>query len=295
MKGYDVTTNGFGFRAIRLHYSSDPQKDPLTESGQKWLDAQRRQWPDPNSFQREFEISFFAGQGARVFPQFTTHFHCPSGLALLSHRVIYRAWDFGFHAPTCLFAQVDGKDRLVLIHELVGNQQTTYDFAKWVVAKSAEWFPNHAAGFEDFCDPAGQQVKSIESERNERRDTEILSGLGIYAKYQWGWSRKDGRSLIHQLLNLRSDGTPSLFVDEAGCPLLAQSFLGRYVYPEHQDGTISDEPDEKTHPWADLIAALRYLAIGLHPRLGVARFQMARATPFVDMTQGTHGYGTKRR
>ena len=289
-----------GFRALRLHYSADEDKDPTgtdpskAEKARAWISAQRAQWPDPNDFEREFEISFFAGSGARVFPQFTGQYHL-ARIEFNRRKVVYRSWDFGWHAPVCLFAQIDGKDRLCFLKEIVGNQQSTSDFAKHVIQRTAEWFPNHVAGFEDYCDPAGQQVKSVENEKNERRDTEVLSGLGIHAKYAYGWSRKDGRSLVHQLLNLRSDGTPSTYVDDSGCPLLAQSFLGRYVYPETADGTVKDEPDDKTHPWADVQAAVRYMVIGLHPRLGVARYAMAAATNFVNMSTSTHGYGTPRR
>ena len=303
MSGYSSNQNAMDFQAIRLHYQALDERNPfhpdplIAAKGQEWLDTQRRQWPDPNDFAREFEISFFSGQGARVFPQFTLQLHT-APLEFNQRRIVYRAWDFGWHAPVCLFAQVDGKDRLVILHEIVGTQQTTHQFATKVVQRSAEWFPNHPGGFDDYCDPAGQQVRALENERNEKRDIEVLAGLGIQAKYQWGWSRKDGRALIHQLLNIRSDGTPSFYVSEAGCPLLCQAFLGRYVYPEKTDGSHDDEPDDKHHPWADLMASLRYLVIGLHPKLGVARFSMAPRSSFVNMTDPvnkTHGYGTVRR
>jgi len=165
-----------------------------------------------------------------------------------------------------------------------------------VIQRSAEWWPQHAAGFEDFCDPAGQAVKSIASEKSERRDLDVLGGFGIYPSYEWGWNRKDGRALIHRLLGLRADGTPSFYVDEAGCPLLSQAFLGRYVYKERMDGHTEEEPDDKTHPWADLMAALRYLVIGLQGRLGLMRLgykptEVTSARP----APSYHGYGTPVR
>ena len=303
MRGYESYDNPTGFRAVRLHYSCAPDKDPfsadpdLARIAGEWIDAQRRHYPDPNDFAREYEISFFAGQGSRVFPQFTVANHAKS-VPFNARRIIYRGWDFGWHAPVALFAQIDPQGRLCLLREIVGAQMTTQTFAGKVVQRAGEWFPGHPGGFDDFCDPAGQQVHAIENERSEKRDVEVLTGLGIHARYQWGWSRKDGRSLIHQLLTLRADGTPSLYVDERECPLLVQAFLGRYIYPERKDGTHDDEPDDKTHPWADLMAALRYLVIGLHPRLGLSRFQGGRVDRFVDMNAPaptTHGYGTPRR
>ena len=301
MRGYDSHENPANFWAVRVHYTADPDKDLFhadaarAARAQAWIDGHRRQYPDPNDFDREFEISFFAGQGSRVFPQFTTANHT-ARLPFNPRRIIYRGFDFGWHCPLALFAQIDAQGRLCILREIVGAQMTTQSFAGKVVQRSAEWFPNHPGGFDDFCDPAGQQVHAIENERSEKRDIEILAGLGIHARYQWGWSRKDGRSLIHQLLALRADGTPSLTVDERECPLLVQAFLGRYIYPERKDGTHDDEPDDKTHPWADLMAALRYLVIGLHPKLGLARYAMARPSPIVDMPSPTSvGYGMPRR
>ena len=295
LKGYDVRDTAAGFRAIRIHYSADPDRDPATEAGLKWYTAQRALYTNPNTWAVEQEINFDVGVGTRVFPEFTYEAHIRPLVPNL-RKVVYRAWDFGWHAPVCLFAQIDAKSRLVLLKEIVGGQTTTREFAQDVIKQSAAWFPNHAAGFEDFCDPAGQQVKSVESEKNERRDTEVLNGLGIFPQYQWGWSRKDGRSLIHQLLNLRTDSTPSLWADADGCPTTSQAFLGQYTYPETKDGAVKDEPDDTTHPWADVMAAARYLVIGLHHKLGVARFNLAPATPFVNMhAAATHGYGSPVR
>ena len=295
MKGFSVTKNAMGFVAVRLHYSADPAKDPLNEqhgeSAQKWLDQQRSALPDPNDWQREYEINFFVGVGTRVFPQFTEERH-GMPLQLTRRKIIYRGWDFGWHAPACLIAQVDSKERLCVLKEVVGAKQTTKDFAQTVIQKCAEWFPQHAAGFDDFCDPAGQQVKSLESEQSEKRDIEVLNGLGIYPKYEYGWSRKDGRALVHQLLQLRVDGTPSLYVDLAGCPLLGQSFLGRYVYPETREGKVREDPDDDTHPYADVMAALRYLVTGLHWKLGL---RGRPSTPSPQAPRDWTGYGTPNR
>ena len=294
MKGFDVRDTPARFKAVRIHYSADADRDPATEAGQKWYQAQRALYTNPNTWAVEQEVNFDVGVGTRVFPEFSYEHHIKP-LAPNTRKVIYRGWDFGWHAPVCLFAQVDQKSRLLLLKEIVGSQTTTREFAQQVVKLSNEWFPSFVAGYEDFCDPAGQQVKSVESEKNERRDTEVLNGLSIFPQYQWGWSRKDGRSLVHQLLNVRADGSASLIVDSEGCPTLAQAFLGQYVFPVSKDGKVKEDPDDDTHPWADVMAAVRYLVIGLHPKLGVSRFQMGQVQNFVNMTGETHGYGSPVR
>jgi hypothetical protein len=293
------TTNALGFTAVAVHYSHDDEKNPnhpdpeIARRASEWLEAQKRAWPDPNDFQREYELSFFNAKGARVFPQFSSITH-HRALEMQRSRVVYRAWDFGWWTPVCLFAQIDREGRLCILRELVGHKQTTRDFATDVIARSAEWFPLHTPGFEDYCDPAGLQVKSIDSEKNERRDIEVLNGLGIWPKYEYGWSRKDGRTLIHQLLALRADKTPSLYVDQAACKVLSEAFAGRYVFPETQNGKLREDPNDEEHPFGDVMAALRYLVTGLHRRLALTRFkagELAARTP----ARTTSGYGLSRR
>ena len=284
-----------GFTVVRIHYSCDPDKDAnhpnprVREQAQKWFDSTRRLFPDETVWNKEMEINFWVAAGSRVFPEFNESLHV-KGLEPNRRKVIYRAWDFGWHAPACLVAQIDSKDRLVVMKEVVGNQETTRQFAQRVIDLCAKWFPQHTAGFQDFCDPAGQQARPVESEKNEIRDVEILNGLAIHPSWEYGWSRKDGRSLIHQLLRLRTDDTPSVYVDAHGCPTLVQGFLGKYVYPEAKDGRAKDEPDEGNHPWADTMAALRYLCTGLYSALGLRRFKYQPVMKEIDYV----GYGTPK-
>lgn len=294
MKGLSIEPeNPMGFTVVKVHYTADPAKDPATEEGAEWFQKQRALYSDPNVWQVEMELNFFSSLGSRVFPQFTSVNHCKR-LDHSSRKVLYRGWDFGWHSPVCLIAQIDTKDRLLILKEIVGHGQTTHDFASSVLKRCGEWYPYHSAGFEDYCDPAGQQVKAIENEKGERRDTDILQGLGIYSKYEYGWSRKDGRALVHRLLALRSDGTPGLYVDDGGASLTSQAFLGQYVYPQTVDGRTKDDPDDLTHPWADVMAAVRYLVIGLQARLGLARFALS-TSQVMKPTPAWTGYGTPVR
>ncbi len=259
--------------------------------GQKWYAAARQMYPDPSVWDQEFELNWWMAKGVRVYPQFSETTH---GLLTeyRDRKLLYRAWDFGWHAPAVLIAQIDTKDRLVIHREMVGHEETTKEFAERVLAKcTAEW-PRHSGGYQDFCDPAGQQRKST-AESSEVRDVEVLNALGIYPSWQHGWTRKHGRALVHQLLTVRSDGTPSMYVHTSQCPVLLQGFLGKYVYPEKKGGMgAQDEPDENNHPWADVHACLRYLATGLYSALGL-RHQRIPDPPPRTGTTAVMGYGTK--
>ena len=298
MKGYESRVNELGFTAIALHYKADPAKNfdhpdlEVRKRAEKWFEEARRAFPDPARWAQEMELNWWVSAGTRVFPQFTQSDHCKNS-EYRPRKLIYRAWDFGWLTPACLIAQIDPQDRLVLHYEVVGKHQTTREFAKDVIQFCTAKFPNHYGGYKDFCDPAGQQASSTASERSEIRDVEVLKALGIFPSWDYGWNRKDGRSLVHQLLTLRLDGTPGLFVSSAGCPVLLQGFLGKYVYPPKKGGQAHDEPDETNHPWADAMACLRYLCTGLYSALGLRRPQAA-PQPYTEH-QAFSGYGTPVR
>src|SRR3990167_2365780 len=164
--------NALGFTAVRIHYSADPEKNPQSDDpaqaarAEHWLEAQRRAYPDPNDFAREMEINWSAGYGARVFPQFTDTHHAV-GQTFRRHKVVYRFWDFGWHTPACLFAQIDGQGRLCFLKEVVGAKQKAVDFAFDAWRGCGGCYPPLPAGLGDSWDRGGQQVKSMESERNE--------------------------------------------------------------------------------------------------------------------------------
>ena len=285
MTGLTFGMNALDFMTVRCHYSADPAKSP------EWAEKERRRYPDPSKWEQEMEINWFVAAGKRVFPQFSETLH-GRPLEHRARKVIYRAWDFGWLTPACVLAQIDPKDRLIVLREIVGREETTKAFAQRVIARCAEWYPMRSAGYEDFCDPAGQQASSTASEHSEVRDVEVLNGLGIYPRWQYGWSRKDGRSLIHQLLAVRVDDTPSCYVDGAQCPTLLQAFLGKYVYPPKRGGQSHDEPDETNHPWSDVMACLRYMATGLYSALGLRRGSgLMPAAPEPEY----HGYGSPIR
>ena len=66
------------------------------------------------------------------------------------------------------------------------------------------------------------------------------------------------------------------------------------MYPERRDGTVAEEPDDTTHPWADVMAAVRYLVVGLQRKLGLARFAL-NSPPAPTESVSFHGYGTPKR
>jgi hypothetical protein len=73
-KGVSTRITSIGYNVMRLHYSADPDKDPATETGRRWLEHAKTGMSDAR-WRKEFEIDYGALGGQRVFPEFeeTTH------------------------------------------------------------------------------------------------------------------------------------------------------------------------------------------------------------------------------
>ena len=74
-KGIHSGISSEGIKVIRIHYSADPEKDPDTERGAKWLKTELQGYrgkTDPR-WRKEMEIDFEAHGGQLLFPYLLEH------------------------------------------------------------------------------------------------------------------------------------------------------------------------------------------------------------------------------
>ncbi len=260
--------------SVRVHYTAFPDKDPQNPvvdkaaAATKWRDSQRKKYLTQNAWDQEMEINFKVSSGKRVFPTFSEVDHildpenCEryrTSTQPLRRKKLIRAWDFGWHFPACVVAQVDLRDRLVLYGELQGRDIDIERFAQQVIDYCAKEFGDWSAvGYEDYCDPAGAQVRSIMSEKNENTEIQVLARYGIHPTFS-PRPRRVGRGIIHRLLEVRDDGSPALLVTRQ-CPIIISGMLGGYAYKPKPDGmTFHEEPDDEGY-YSHTQACLRYIA-----------------------------------
>ena len=74
MKGISTRTTKLGFNILRLHYTADPDKDPATPAGKRWLEEAKRGMSDAR-WRQEHEIDYGALGGQLVFPGFDESVH----------------------------------------------------------------------------------------------------------------------------------------------------------------------------------------------------------------------------
>lgn len=230
-------------RVDTVHWQDHPEKDP------EWYKRQKARMTE-DEIARELDINYHLSVKDRVFREFGEQ-HKRVLVPVPGRRVI-RSWDFGYHCPACLFLQVDDRDRLLVLHEVVGHQTQLVDFARRVLAEGKERFAETAeAGmFEDYCDPAGSQ----KSDKTTRTSIEILNSLGVHPFYDRSLIR-DGIELIRHKLSVQPDGEPGLLVDRS-CGKLIEALEGGYRYP----GNGSDMPVQE-HPYEDVMDCLRYAVV----------------------------------
>ena len=259
--------------SIRIHYSAFPDKDPNHPNPEKaaganaWIDSMRPAYPG-DTWMPEMEISFTHTKGSRVYPVFREDVHvldpikCEQYAAPptpIRRKKLIRSWDFGWHHPAVLIGQVDLRDRLILYGELQGSDVDIERFTQQVLNYCAREFGDWSAvGYDDYCDPAGAQVRSIMSEKNENTEIQVLARYGIHPGFA-PKSRRTGRGILLRMMEMRDDGSPGLLVSRK-CPIVIDGMLGGYVYKPKPDGvTFHEEPDDEGY-YSHTQACLRYIA-----------------------------------
>lgn len=253
--GIEFRTNANGFRLCRLHYSADPDKDPARD-GAEWYRQAVEGTPEDN-WQQEYELSYDKREGKPVYGGFSRDTHVKP-LIYRPGQIVYRAWDYGYHHPCCVFAQkVPETGQLAVLAALMGEDTQIRDFAKQVLTYQADRFPK--ADYQDVCDAAGNH----KSDKSELTSVEILNSLGIYP----AWMNEGitpGIDLIRDLL-LMHKGLPRLiFADSNDCSLMVDMMAGGYRYPLVQ-GDMAEKPLPLKDGYYEHTAdCLRYLVTWLY-------------------------------
>lgn len=193
----------------------------------------------------------FIAEGERVYPEFQFLKHI-SNESINPRFPIQRSWDFGWHHPACIIAQIEG-DRLSILKEVQGENKLIEDFGRRVIAICEKAY-GRGIEYEDYCDPAGNQ----KGDKDPRTSVDILKGLKVYCKSRSQFIL-DGVQIIKMLLHQeREDGRPGLLI-HPDCTILTEGFLGGYHYPEKYDGSGEEPKPFKDGYYDHLQDCIRYL------------------------------------
>jgi hypothetical protein len=128
MKGVDQWTTASGVRVMRCLYPADPEKDPDTEVGLRWLKSYSSGFPggiNGDKWQQEMEANPGAGGGELIWPNFNLKvkphiIFDVEDLKVPDHWPIYLGMDWGMVNPTVFTVHaVESLERIYQIDELI--------------------------------------------------------------------------------------------------------------------------------------------------------------------------------
>ena len=227
--------NGANFSCLRIHYTADPDKDPITEKGREWYNNERPKYTQPQ-WEREFEIRYDTFEGRPVVTNWARHIFVRNP-EYDSNFPLRLSFDYGRFCG-CMIAQyVPIEDfnirQLRIIDEVILKESNTPEMAGIVldVLKTKylrSWQDNNILA---YCDPAGNQSKETTSDKSLNTSVKIMNAHGIYPTSD-KFGVPETTELIETVFALvLPNGEPAVVLHE-DCEYLISVFGGGLHYPE---------------------------------------------------------------
>jgi hypothetical protein len=148
------------------------------------------------------------------------------------YGAVHRYWDFGYHRPAVVWAQVCPNLVWKIHKEYMGHHVYIQDFAPKVINISTTMF--RGATFIDFCDPAGHQIN--DKSKNEKTTIKLLEeDFNIRMTCRFSMI-KEGIDIVQKKLNTVIEGEPAFQINKEECPILVAGFQGGYARERVTDG-----------------------------------------------------------
>ena len=233
------------YRALFYHWHLHPHRD------QRWYATTVEQATEPRLAHREFAVTpeeAFAAPEGIFFERFDAERNAPGILPPVHNWETWRAVDFGFHNPVCLWIQISPTGQPIVIAELARRKPfdwTTEEFADRIL-KMDGLLGLFEVPRGTYCDPAGQGVQSQTGESEFKKLRQ--KGLMPIAKPS---SVRDG---CVRIMDALADPDLPLLVSHS-CKWLIEC-LGS-VSPDKNHPDVYDEKSDYDHA----LDALRYFFV----------------------------------
>lgn len=231
---YWKTANGTP--CLRIHYTADPAKNPATEEGKKWYEAERVGIPE-TTWEREYEISYEAFKGKRVIGNFNRRVFVDK-CQYDSEEPLRLSFDFGTSVGVCLFGQlrrIPGYNvkQFQFLHECVLERSNTIELADYVldVLRTKflrSWENNNII---TYCDVAGHQSSFDVKDPTLNTSIKILQKKG-FSPIAKKMSVPDSVEKVQTIfMMVAPDGQPVILIDPA-CEYLIKCLMGGWRFPD---------------------------------------------------------------
>ena len=233
-----------------LHWRRIPGR---TDEWREKLQAELKM--DDRTWRREYEIDFGVEPGKPVFkPPFNPDWHVPKVEMIFNPGLpLLRGWDYGFHHPAVIIAQIATNGQMLYLYEETGEDIQLVDFVAGILAKCEGFMARRRYPSLDFDDPSGMNIKD-----------EGLSSRQVLNSYHV-WPINDNKKipvedslkLVKANLALRKwDARPGSLVNRS-CRTLIRAFDGAYCAKD--DDSTKFLGGITKH----IVDAVRYLNAGL--------------------------------
>jgi len=195
--------------------------------------AEARRTMSEAAFLQEYGADFTLSSG-QVYREFSAAIHvvAENELKRMLHPKWpkYRSIDFGYENPfVCLYIAVDPEDRVIIYDEYYKRHRTVEEHAKYLNNRSDASGTSGSSGTYEYttCDPSGASARA----------TLLENGIPTVAVRS---NVLQGLEAVRQLLKVRADGKPGLYISSRCVDTIKEFNL--YSYPEAYTVANGEEP-----------------------------------------------------
>jgi len=211
--------------------------------------AEARRTMSEAAFLQEYGADFTLSSG-QVYREFNAAVHvvAENELKRMLHPrwPKYRSIDFGYENPfVCLYITVDPEDRVIIYDEYYKRHRTVEEHAKYLNNRSDASGASGSSGAYEYttCDPSGASARATLLE-NRIPTVAVRSNV------------LQGLEAVRQLLKVRADGKPGLYISSRCVDTIKEFNL--YSYPEAYTAANDEEP---VKDYDHAMDAVRYFVV----------------------------------
>lgn len=294
---------------LTIHYTADPDKDPLTKTGADWLKEAKRIFIGGQSkWNQEYELDYGAYVGRPVIKNWD-HNKFVRPLIYDSDLKLHLSFDFGTDVNVTLFAQYgppileDGSVgegmQLRILRELVLRNSHTPQQALLTNNILQNEFRRSCLNrnYQAYCDPNGDRDNETTSDRSINSSLKILGTYQIYPSNK-KFGVPESTQVMETVFYLELPcGQPAVLIDPS-CDYLISCFAGGLHYPlEPRPGRHGYyEKDGEYEHGGDTARYLINNCFNVSDMTGQKRNSREAKRPVFSKVSGrTIGYKTVRR
>lgn len=199
--------------------------------------------------------------GKPVFPMFDSELHVRK-IKYNPELPLYASFDYGYHHPSMILAQIDTNDTVYILDSLLGHDTYFEDFYDQVMEVFKKYLTDPRKTYMYLTgDIAGTQKTGVAKTNVETLRELITRDFGMFKYRTRHINISQSVKQIIRLMMARYRGLPKFIIsDTLNNAILINAFLGGYHYPEstNHSSSLLDEP-EKDGYYDHLVDCVRYL------------------------------------